>query len=76
MQATKTGPKGVLADYSLHQAELQEQRARKQKEITDMMEKQAVNFKEEVNIIIILVIVIVYIKKLYCEQSCPVYCLT
>lgn len=48
MQASKTGPKGVLADYSLHQAELVEQRERKQREIKDMMEKQAVNFKDEV----------------------------
>ena len=49
MQATKTGPKGVLADYSLHKAELEEQRERKEREIKDMMEKQAVNFKEEVD---------------------------
>lgn len=48
MQASKTGPKGVLADYTLHQAELEEQRERKQKEIRDMMEKQVVNYKEQV----------------------------
>ena len=48
MQASKTGPKGVLADYSLYQAELEEQRERKQKEIKDMMEKQVVSFKQEV----------------------------
>ena len=48
VQASKTGPKGVLADYSLHQAELEEQRERKQREISNMMEKEAVNFKEEV----------------------------
>ena len=48
MQATKTGPKGVLADYTLHQAELEEQRERKQREIGAVMERQAVNFKEEV----------------------------
>lgn len=48
VQATKTGPKGVIADYTLHQAELEEQRERKQKEVRDMLEKQAVNFKDEV----------------------------
>ena len=42
MQASKTGPKGVLADYTLHQAELEEQREREQREIKDMMEKQVV----------------------------------
>ena len=49
MQATKTGPKGVLADYSLHKAGLEEQRERKEREIKDTIEKQAVNFKEEVD---------------------------
>lgn len=48
MQSSKTGPKGVLADYSQHQADLEEERERKQREIKEMMEKQAVNFKEEV----------------------------
>lgn len=75
MQASKTGPKGVLADYSLHQAELEEQRERKQREISDMMEKQVVSFKEEVCIIcaitvhnnhtLICIKIILYMSCLY-----------
>ncbi|XP_065909139.1 phosducin-like protein [Dysidea avara] len=45
--STNTGPKGVLTDFSHHQAEKAEQREQKQREISEMMKKQAVNFKQE-----------------------------